>query len=137
MAIVLSVRARSSAKESVAFNGAQLVDGITAASTYSAMHPGKTFPHGPAGARDRSQVFGRRGRLQERSRAEAVKVDFGGELYVGPKFEDCPVNCKVSNWREETGCNKMCGGGSRREVRMRPAAQTATLSRRRPQRKTD
>jgi len=61
---------------------------------------------------------------QEKSRYETVKNQHGGEMCVGPTFEersckikDCSVDCKVSAWKEEVICNQACGGGSRRETR--------------------
>jgi len=61
----------------------------------------------------------------ERSRYETVKEMHGGEMCVGPTFEpqsctikECSVDCKVSEWQEQSGCNQACGGGSRREVRL-------------------
>merc|ERR1719428_16730 len=62
--------------------------------------------------------------VQRRTRVIAIHAAFGGIPVEGPKEEEqncevkpCPVECKLSDWREEGDCDKQCGGGLQLEVR--------------------
>ena len=38
---------------------------------------------------------------------------------IGPENQNCPVNCTISEWRNEGQCSKSCGPGKQKQVRTR------------------
>jgi hypothetical protein len=62
---------------------------------------------------------------QHRERKIAIHAQFGGVPCEGPDQEEqnceikpCPVECKLSDWKDEGGCDKVCGTGKQHQVRI-------------------